>query len=295
MDRQNKRDYFTSSTEDAIILYNQTEDYSQRSIIYEKYIHYSFFKLTQNLIHTFKFYQTDVENLEHLQQEIIIFLLDKIHLFHQSQSIQDRLNRIINKDYLETYNGDFREYTGNSHKITQQQINCFISDLDVSEECMETLKKLTPPKAYSYFGTAVKRWLILYTKKNYSNKLNFDDIDNFKEEEIGHSYNIEDDSIIYEEQSALSIFINKYIEFINKNIYKIFPKDNDAKIADAIMELFRKREVINLSNKKIIYIYIREMIDEKTPKITKVTNKLHRIFKHNYNFYLENDYINFKY
>ena len=295
MNKQNLRDYFTAETEDAIIAYNSTDDYIQKSIIYEKYIHYSFFKLTQNIIHTFKFYQTDVEDLEDLQHEIIIFLLGKIHMFHQSQSIQDRLNKIIIKEFLEEYNGDFCEYTGNSPKINQQQINSFIGKLEVSDECMSKLKELTPPKAFSYFGTMVKRWLILYTRKNYDNKLNYDDINNFKEEDNNdYIYNMEDE-IYKEKEGDLSIFINEYVGFISNNIYKFFPKNNDAQIADAILELFRKRESIDIFNKKAIYLYIKEMVNEKTPKITKVTNKLHRIFKHNYDFYLENGYISFKY
>jgi hypothetical protein len=36
------------------------------------------------------------------------------------------------------------------------------------------------------------------------------------------------------------------------------------------------------------------MIDVKTPKITKIANTLQRIFKENYIFYIENDYIDFK-
>ena len=78
-----KRNYFTQETEDAIILYNNTTCPKEKSKIYEEKIHYGFFKLTQNIIHTFKFYHTEVDNLEHLQHEIIVFLLSKIHLFNQ--------------------------------------------------------------------------------------------------------------------------------------------------------------------------------------------------------------------
>jgi hypothetical protein len=47
-----------------------------KSAIYSQEIHYAFYKLTQNIIHTFKFYYTDgVENLEDLQHEIIVFLI----------------------------------------------------------------------------------------------------------------------------------------------------------------------------------------------------------------------------
>ena len=76
------KNYFTQDTEDAIVLYNNTEDFLLKSKIYEERIHYAFFKLTQNIIHTFKFYHTEVENLEHLQHEIEVFLLSKIHLFN---------------------------------------------------------------------------------------------------------------------------------------------------------------------------------------------------------------------
>jgi hypothetical protein len=75
--------------------------------------------------------------------------------------------------------------------------------------------------------------------------------------------------------------------YCTNNIYTIFPKEYDAKIADAILELFRKRDNIDVFNKKALYIYIREMVDVKTPKITKIANKLHKVFKEKYMLYLE--------
>ena len=64
--------------------------------------------------------------------------------------------------------------------------------------------------------------------------------------------------------------------------------------ADAILELFRKRENLDIFNKKALYIYIREIIDVKTPKITKIANQLYDVFKKHYIFYLEHGYVNFK-
>jgi hypothetical protein len=285
-----KRKYFTQETEDAIILYNQLDDVIERNSVYEKHIHYPFFKLTQNLIHTFKFYHTDVDDLTHLQHELEIFLISKIHLFHHSNSIQKRIKKIVEKKYNETYCGDFCEYTNNSSKITQEQINTFISTIEISNECMNDLKKLTPPKAYSYFGTIAKRWLILYNDKNYKSKIQKYDMVELEKDE-NHSYDME--SIVVKDR--LSIFIEEYINFITKNIYDIFPKNNDAQIADAIMEMFRKRESLDMDifNKKVLYLYVREQIDVKTPKITKIINILKSLFAKNYTFYLENDFIDF--
>jgi hypothetical protein len=225
------KNYFTQDTEDAIVLYNNTKDFVLKSKIYEEKIHYPFFKLTQNIIHTFKFYHTEVENLEHLQHEIEVFLLSKIHLFNP-------------------HNG---------------------------------------AKAYSYFGTIVKRWCILYNNKNYKSKISKVAVDELSKDD-SYSYTLETSSGI----DKLSYFIDQYTQYVTLNLYKFFPKENDAKIADAILELFRKRDQIDVFNKKALYIYIHEMVPEaKTPKITKIANVLYDMFKKHYVFYLENGYIKF--
>ena len=53
MEKQ-KRVYFTKDTEAAIVKYNNSSDPEERSDLYEKYIHWPFYKLTENIIHTFK-------------------------------------------------------------------------------------------------------------------------------------------------------------------------------------------------------------------------------------------------
>tara|TARA_R110000803_G_scaffold81546_2_gene147499 strand:+ start:1013 stop:1741 length:729 start_codon:yes stop_codon:yes gene_type:complete len=229
--RPKSKNYFTQETEDAIVLYNGTSDSEVRSKIYEDKIHYPFFKLTQNIIHTFKFYHTEVDNLEHLQHEIIVFLLSKIHLFDPSRG----------------------------------------------------------SKAYSYFGTIVKRWCILYNDKNYKKKLKSVPVGELEKDD-NHSYDLETTN----SDERLSKFMDEYVGHVSENIYTLFPKSFDARIADSILELFRKRESIDVFNKKALYIYIHEMIPEvKTPKITKIAKQLYAIFKKHYVFYLENGYTNF--
>tara|TARA_R110000851_G_scaffold13602_1_gene46343 strand:+ start:553 stop:1257 length:705 start_codon:yes stop_codon:yes gene_type:complete len=229
--RKKSKNYFTQDTENAIVLYNNTKDSEVRSRIYEREIHFAFFKLTQNIIHTFKFYHTDVENLEHLQHEIITFLLSKIHLFDPGRGA----------------------------------------------------------KAYSYFGTIVKRWLILYNTKNYKKKIQKVGVEVLISENSTHTYSQGDERI----KSDLDKYVDIYVDHVSENIFELFPKKNDAQIADAILELFRKRETLEVFNKKALYIYIREMVDVKTPKITKIADKLHGIFKQQYIFYLENGYARF--
>ena len=144
-------------------------------------------------------------------------------------------------------------------------------------------------KAYSYFGTIVKRWLILYNTKNYKKKIKKVEVDILTKDGSDHSYKIGDERI----KSDLDKYMDLFIEYVSENIFDLFPKKNDAQIADAILELFRKREDLEVFNKKALYIYIREMVEVKTPKITKIADKLHDIFKSQYIFYLENGYTKF--
>ena len=222
--------YFTQETEDSIVLYNNTTDPDVRSRLYNNKIHYAFFKLTENIIHTFKFYYTEVDNIEDLQHEVITFLLSKIHLYDQSKGA----------------------------------------------------------KAYSYFGTIAKRYLILSNQKNYKKRIDTSPVEILEEDE-NHSYTLEDSPV----NDRLSMFIDEFTEYCTEHIFELFPKEYDAQIADAILELFRKREHLDVFNKKALYIYIREQVDVKTPKITKIANQLYDIFKKGYVFYLEHGYTSF--
>ncbi len=146
-------------------------------------------------------------------------------------------------------------------------------------------------KAYSYFGTIAKRYLILNNTQNYKRRIDKVEITELEEDE-SHTYSLEEqihDTI----NDKLSGFIDLYVDYCTYNIFKLFPKKDDAQVADAILELFRKREDIDVFNKKALYIYIREQIDVKTPRITKIANHLNLIFKKNYLFYLENGYTKF--
>jgi hypothetical protein len=125
--------------------------------------------------------------------------------------------------------------------------------------------------------------------KNYKKRIDKAPIEDlFKDD--NHSYTIDEAP----HHDRLSEYIDLFVEHCTENLFELFPKDKDATIADAILELFRKREDIDIFNKKALYIYIREMVDAKTPKITKIANQLYDIFKSNYIFYLEQGYVNFK-
>ena len=219
--------YWTEETEKAIIEYNKEEDIEIKNKIFETKLYYPFFKLTQNLIHTFKFYYTEVENLEDLQHEIIIFLLSKIHMFDDTKGF----------------------------------------------------------KAFSYFGTAAKHYLINSNNKNYKKKINNLPVDNVYDD---NKYL--EDVVPKTNNDKLSYFINYWIAYCYANLDKLFIDELDRKTADAILQIFDKRYSIDVFNKKALFIYIREIVNIKTQRITKVVTKLYdKIFWPHYIYYLDND------
>ena len=231
--RPSSNNYFTQETEDAIVLFNNTENFGVKSRIYEQKIHYAFNRLVEAIVHRFKFYHTEVDYLEQLHHEVETFLHSKIHLYDQSRG----------------------------------------------------------SKAYSYFGTIAKRYLIIQNTKNYKkkiSKLGVETVDNNDK----HSYNL----LGAEEKSDLQKYLEAYIVFCEDSLFEIFTNPVEAKIADSILQLFKKRESLDIINKKALYIYIREMVPNiNTPKITKVAKRLKEVFNLNYDYYLEYGLIDFDY
>jgi hypothetical protein len=222
------RIYFTQDTEDAIVEYLATVDTSERNRIYNERIEYGFYKLAENIIHTFKFYYTDTDTIEELKHEVITFLLEKLHLYNPSKG-----------------------------------------------------------KAFSYFGTIAKRYLIVYNENNYKKLQERADVDESDDDQMHLYENDKSLENLFNENN----FMDQYIKYIDTHIYKLFPKKQDAQTADAIVELFRKRESLEIFNKKALYIYIREITDVSTPQITKIIKKLKLIYIQLYNEYYQHGYI----
>ena len=217
--KKSKANYFTKETEDYIVKYNNSTDPDYRAKIFTDHIYLPFYKLAENIIHTFKFYYTDVERIEDLKHEIVSVLLE------------------------------------------------------------EKIMKFDPTngaKAYSYFGTIVKRWLINYNNKNYKRLKQIGSFTEMEESYEGGKQYVND------YQVTLSQFIDTWSESVYESLDDLFLKENEKIIADAVLTLFRTRHDIEIFKKKALYIYIREMTDCETPHLTRVISILKEDFKKKY-------------
>jgi len=217
-------DYFTLDTQQAILDYRKETSQAKRDEIFNQKIYYAFYKLAENIIHTFKFYYTEVDNIDELKHEVIAFLLEKLHLYNQEKG-----------------------------------------------------------KAYSYFGTIAKRYLIVYNNNNHKRlktRAPVDDVETDKTLTNELLLSRPDDL----EQTS---FIDLFIKRIDEDLLDLFPKPQEARVGDAILELFKRRENIDIFNKKALFIYIKEITDAPTPVITKVIKTLKEIYRDMLNKYLE--------
>jgi hypothetical protein len=217
-------DYFTLDTQAAILEYRLETSQAKRNKIFNERIYYAFYKLAENIIHTFKFYYTEVDNINELKHEVIAFLLEKLHLYNQDKG-----------------------------------------------------------KAYSYFGTIAKRYLIVYNNNNYKRlkgKAPVNEVDTDK--------TITNELLLtqpdyFQEANFVDLFVKK----VDEDLLELFPKPQEARVGDAILELFKRRENIDIFNKKALFIYIKEITDAPTPIITKVIKVLKEIYREMLNEYLE--------
>ena len=217
--KKSKANYFTKETEEYIVKYNESKDPDYRAKIFTDHIYLPFYKLAENIIHTFKFYYTDVEKIEDLKHELVSILLE------------------------------------------------------------EKIMKFDPTngaKAYSYFGTIVKRWLINYNNKNYKRLKQIGSFTEMEESYEGGKQYVND------YQVTLSQFIDTWSESVYESLDDLFLKENEKVIADAVLTLFRTRHDIEIFKKKALYIYIREMTDCETPHLTRVISILKEDFKKKY-------------
>ena len=150
---------------------------------------------------------------------------------------------------------------------------------------VEKLPKFTSDKgkAFSYFSIVAKNYLILNNNKNFKKLVDSEQLEGAN----GQSSAL----VVEEEPTPIDHFVQDMIGYFDMNIAKVYPKKNDQIVVGAVIELFRKKETLEIFNKKALYIYIREMTNANTQHITKVIKSLKDKYVKMYNDYDKMGYI----
>jgi len=137
-------------------------------------------------------------------------------------------------------------------------------------------------KAFSYFSVITKNWFIAKVKKTaiqLRRESAYEDISKNAESRHLAVYNDYDEVREWKE----------YMEHLWKEIYrweKQNLKENEAKVLKAIKILLAEPDVIEIFNKKAIYLYIREITNLNTKQVLNSLNRFrvdYRSFKKKWN------------
>lgn len=132
-------------------------------------------------------------------------------------------------------------------------------------------------KAFSYFSVITKNWFIAKVKKTaiqLRREAAFEDISKAAESQHLSTYNKYFELREWKE----------YMDHLWKEIYrweKQSLKENERKVLEAIKILLSEPDVIEIFNKKAIYLYIREITNLNTKQ---VLNSLHKFRSEYSNF-----------
>ena len=137
------------------------------------------------------------------------------------------------------------------------------------------LPKYQPDKgrAFSYFSIVGKNYLILNNNNNYKKMKIHDDVSR-----LDYKRNVFSETVVDETAEYNKEFVNQMLDYWENNITNIFRRQKDILVADAVLELFRRRMNIENFNKKALYIMIREMTGSNTQHITRVINQMKKYY-----------------
>jgi hypothetical protein len=170
------------------------------------------------------------------------------------------------------------------YKLYRKDMNYEEIHVDTHSFLMTKIEKFKPSKekkAYSYFGTICKNYLmgqIMKDQKEMNRKISYEDISSDLSNRPEMSYSIEDDNINSE------TIIKKFLEKLRENLDDKDCNDQEHKLGSAIYDLFENYGTIfpdtnnNKFNKNIILFELREMTNLSTKEIRNLIKKYKKLY-----------------
>lgn len=170
------------------------------------------------------------------------------------------------------------------YKLYRKDMDFEELHIDTHSFLMTKIDKFKPSKekkAYSYFGTICKNYLmgqIIKDAKEINRKISYEDISTDLENNENFSYSIDNENI--ESESIIESFlIELEISLKDKNL-----NANELKLGNALYDLFDNYEEIFVStsnnkfNKNVILLSLREMTNLSTKEIRVCIKRFKNIY-----------------
>jgi hypothetical protein len=170
------------------------------------------------------------------------------------------------------------------YKLYRKDMNFEEIHTDTHSFLMTKVDKFKPSKekkAYSYFGTICKNYLmgqIIKDQKETNRKVSYEDISSSIEQRPNMSYRIDEE--VVEMEFVINNYVNKLREFLEDEELT----DNEKKLGIALVDLFENYDEIffgsdnNKFNKNIILLSLREMTNMNTKEIRTSIKKFKKLY-----------------
>ena len=177
------------------------------------------------------------------------------------------ISSIIRRYKLYRKDMDFNEIHCDTHSFLMTKVDKFKPDKN--------------KKAYSYFGTICKNYLmgqIIKDQKETNRKISYEDISSSLEERPGMSYRIDEDIV------ESDVIINQYLQELKEFIESENLNDNERKLGYALIDLFDNYQTIfsgadnNKFNKNVILLSLREMTNLSTKEIRSSIKRFKKLY-----------------
>ena len=170
------------------------------------------------------------------------------------------------------------------YKLYRRDMNFEEVHTDTHSFLMTKIDKFKPSKekkAYSYFGTICKNYLmgqIMKDQKEMNRKISYEDISYDLSNRPDFSYTIDEDNMTSE------IIIKKFLEKLKVDLDESIINEDEKKLGSAIYDLFENYSLIfpdsnnNKFNKNIILFELREMTNLSTKEIRTSIKKFKKLY-----------------
>jgi predicted SprT family Zn-dependent metalloprotease len=192
---------------------------------------------------------------------------NKIYNEFLKDPLDKMISSIIRRYKLYRKDMDFREIHVDTHSFLITKVDKF--------------QPAKNKKAYSYFGTICKNYLmgqIIKDQKDMNRKVSYEDISLSLEQRPDMIYTIDSD------QLDMEVVIKKYLNDLREFINSESLSDNEVKLGYALIDLFENYESIfsstdnNKFNKNIILLSLREMTNLSTKEIRNSMKKFKKLY-----------------
>ena len=192
---------------------------------------------------------------------------NKIYNEYLRGPLDKMISSIIRRYKLYRKDMDFTEIHCDTHSFLMTKVDKF--------------KPSKEKKAYSYFGTICKNYLmgqIIKDQKEINRKVSYEDMSESIEERPDMIYRIDNDEI------DTSVIIGEYLRELKEFIDTENLNDNEKKLGYALVELFDNYESIfsgadnNKFNKNVILLSLREMTNLSTKEIRSSIKRFKKLY-----------------